>query len=70
MAKVAYTEKSKPGGALEYVEAVYDGKIHHIQVYGGDTRTEAEKLAAIKACLFLRANDLAIKDGKPIPDPD
>ncbi len=69
MAKVIYTEKTNSGKA-EYVDAAYDGKTHRIEVYGGDTRTDAEKLAAIKLCLELQVKDLALKEGKPLPEAD
>ena len=69
MAKIAYTEV-KAADKLEYVEAAYDGKVHRINVYKGDTRTDAEKLAAIKLCLDLQVKDLALKEGKPLPEAD
>lgn len=73
MAKIAYTETTKQkGGApvLDAVEAVYDGKTHRIDVYPGDTRTDAVKAAAIKLCLEGLIVDLAIKEGKPLPEKD
>lgn len=71
MAKIQFTEGQamKDGKqALSFVEAVYDGKTHRINVYAGDTRTDAEKAVEIRKCLDLRIKELAVKEGKPFPE--
>ena len=71
MAEIVYAERQVIKGdqpKLASVDALYDGRIHTIKVYEGDTRADTIKAAAIKECLALRVEAEAIKLGRPIPE--
>lgn len=77
MAKIQYNETTKRKSdrhgenrqALDVARAVFKGKTYSHEVYGGDQRTDAEKLVAIRE--FLRKKVLAgLDQGDEPPEAD
>jgi len=73
MAKIIFTDNVgiKDGQSkLSSVSALYNGSVFSLDVYGGDTRTDAVKSKAIRDYLSVIVSEDAQLKGKPPPEKD